>query len=282
LAKIRIGVVAPAARLEPATAERVTALAQAEFGGRAELVFHPQCFLSAGHFAGDDAVRTAAFLDFANDDGFAALWFARGGYGSGRIAEAVLAGLTPAARVKTYLGYSDGGFLLAGLYKHGYSAAHGPIPHDIRRDGGDAAVRRSLAYFVDRDPAALEPSIDGRQPTAAFNLTILSKLIGTPLMPDLGGHVLMLEEVSEHLYAIDRLMFHVTSNAGLRSVAGVRLGRCSDVPANDPDFGQTPEEIVRHWCDRSGIAYLGRADIGHDSGNTVVPFGFAAPRPRQG
>ncbi len=262
--KVKIGVVAPAARLNPETAERVTALVATAFQGRAEIVFHPQCFLSAGHFAGDDAARAGAFLEFANDPGFAHVWFARGGYGSGRILARVLGGLTAAAKTKSYLGYSDAGFLLAALYRSGFSVAHSPFPHEIRRDGGEAAVMRALAWMVDGSREALEPSIDGAHPVAAFNLTILSKLIGTPLMPDLTGHVLMLEEVSEHLYAVDRLMFHVTSNDGIRKVAGIRLGRVSDVPPNDPPFGQTPEEIVRHWCDVSGIPFFGTADIGHD------------------
>ncbi len=267
----KIAVVAPASRLEPATAARVTALVDAAFSGRAEVVFHPQCFLSSGHFAGDDAARTMAFLDAANDESFSAVWFGRGGYGAGRIAERVLAGLGAGAKHKSYMGYSDGGFLLAGLYRAGFSVAHGPIPHDIKRTGGETAVKRALSWMIDGDRAALEPSLDG--PAVAFNLTILSKLIGTPLLPDLSGHVLMLEEVSEHLYAIDRLMFHVTSNPGLRSGRGIRLGRVSDVPPNDPPFGQTPEEIVRHWCAVSGIPYLGPADIGHDADNKVVPFG---------
>ena len=66
-----------------------------------------------------------------------------------------------------------------------------------------AAIQRSLAWLIDRAPEALEAQIDGTEPVIALNLTILSALIGTPLMPDLSGHVLMLEEVSEHLYAID-------------------------------------------------------------------------------
>jgi muramoyltetrapeptide carboxypeptidase len=56
-------------------------------------------------------------------------------------------------------------------------------------------------------------------------------------------------------------------------VAGIQLGRVSDIPPNDPEFGHTAEEIVQDWCRRSGIAYLGRADIGHDAGNKIVPFG---------
>jgi muramoyltetrapeptide carboxypeptidase len=75
------------------------------------------------------------------------------------------------------------------------------------------------------------------------------------------------------MYRIDRSMFHITSNPGVRAAAGIRLGRCSLVPENDPAFGETEEEVVRHWCERSGIPWLGRADIGHDIDNKVVPFG---------
>jgi muramoyltetrapeptide carboxypeptidase len=271
---IRIGIVAPASRIEPAVAEQVTALARSLYVGRAELVFHPQCFLASGHFAGDDAARTLAFLEFANDESFDALWVCRGGYGSNRIVEEVLGALTPAADRKTYLGYSDAGFLLAGLYKADIGVvAHGPLPADILREGGEAAVTRALRFLVERAADTLEPSLSPNAPAAAFNLTILSHIIGTPLQPDLSGHVLMLEDVSEELYRIDRALFHVTSNPGIRKVAGIRLGRCSAIPPNDPQFGQSEEEIAKHWCDVSGIAYLGRADIGHDIDNKVVPFG---------
>jgi muramoyltetrapeptide carboxypeptidase len=75
------------------------------------------------------------------------------------------------------------------------------------------------------------------------------------------------------MYRIDRSLFHITSNPGIRKAAGIWLGRCSAIPPNDPDFGQTEEEVARHWCERSGIPYLGRADIGHDVDNKVVPFG---------
>ena len=71
-----------------------------------------------------------------------------------------------------------------------------------------------------------------------------------------------------------RLGADLTESADdVRKVAGIRLGRVSDVTPNDPDFGQSAEEIVRYWCQRSGIPYLGAADIGHDRENKVVPFG---------
>jgi muramoyltetrapeptide carboxypeptidase len=277
-AKRKIGVVAPSSHMYPEVPERVWALAGSLYPDRApEIVFHPQCFASHGHFAGDDETRVRAFLEIANDESYDAVWFGRGGYGSCRLVEAVTRGLTEAARRKTYVGYSDAGMLLAALYRAGFAGvAHGPMAQDILRTGGDAPVIRALAWMVDRAPEALEPSVGGATKTAAFNMTVLSQLIGTPLQPDLDGHVLMLEEVAEAMYRIDRSLFHITSNASIRRVSGIRLGRCSRITPNEPDFGMNEEDVARYWCEKSGIAWLGRADIGHDIHNRIVPFGSSA------
>ena len=97
--RCRIGVVAPASRMSPDVAERVPALARSLYPDRTpEIVFHPQCFASHGHFAGDDETRARAFLDIANDESYDAVWFARGGYGSCRMVEAVICRLTERSR----------------------------------------------------------------------------------------------------------------------------------------------------------------------------------------
>lgn len=275
---IRIGVVAPGTRIDPEIAQRVSAIAAAAYPERVEIVVHPQCYLSSGHFAGDDAARLAAFVAYANDPGLDAVWFARGGYGACRIAEAAIAQLGAAARTKAYLGYSDAGALLAGLYRAGFAnLAHGPMPVDVVRHGGDAAVKRGLAWLVERAPAALEPSLKPGMKTAAFNIMILSSILGTPLEPDLSDHVIMLEDVGEYLYRIDRALFHISASANVRKARGLMLGRVSETPENDKPFGADEEAILRHWCERAGLAYLGRADIGHDVDNKVVPFGLYAP-----
>lgn len=267
---MRIAVVAPSCRLSEVAAERVAALV--EVRGDAALTIHPQCFASDGHFAGPDADRLAALREVIADPTVDAIWFARGGYGSNRIAEALLADLPANARSKTFVGYSDAGFLLAGLHRAGLRVAHGPMPQDVLRDGGDAAVARTLDWLVRRDPRSLEPGLDG--PALAFNLTVLSSLLGTPLEPDWDGVELLIEDVSEHLYRLDRMMFHLTGNAAVRKIRRVRLGRVSDVPDNDPKWHGDAESIVRDWCRRSGIPFGGEADIGHDPDNRVVPFPF--------
>lgn len=273
--KLKIAVVAPASPLTRETAEKVTRLAASLYGGDSlEIFFHPQCFLSRGHFAGSDADRSMAFLDVANDGAFAAVWFARGGYGSCRLSDDIFDRFNDAARRKTYLGYSDMGSVLARLYAGGIGRpAHGPMPQDINRDKGAAAVARAMRFLVDGDPETLEPTARSGGKLAAFNLMTLSHLLSASWRPDFSDHVLMLEEISEYHYRIDRAFFTVTSDASVRKAAGIKLGRCSDIPDNDVDFDQTEEDICRYWCDRAGIPYLGRADIGHDAANKIAPFG---------
>lgn len=266
----RIALVCPGKPIRRDRADKVLALAETEFPD-IELAFHPQCFVETGHFAGDDDMRRSAFVEAANDPDIDAVWFAMGGYGACRIAAEAIASLDQHAANKTYLGYSDAGTLLGALYRHNIGQpVHGPLAGDIRRDGGEEAVRRVLRYLAGQD-VPLEAGLDER-PTVAFNLMTLAMLVGTDLMPDLGGHVVLVEEVSEHLYAIDRLFFHVTQH--LEDAAGIRLGRVSDVPENDRDFGSSAEDIAQYWCAKTGIPYLGRADIGHDAGNAIVPFGL--------
>ncbi|MEL7491579.1 MAG: LD-carboxypeptidase [Pseudomonadota bacterium] len=269
----RIIVVAPGRALSQDAAACVAAMAR-DLYPALTLTFHPQCFLQHGHFAGDDAARSAAFLEAANDPGHDAVWFALGGYGSCRLADEVFNALNDHARAKTYLGYSDTGAILARLQRLGFEGlAHGPMPGDITRPGGETAVRRSLDFLAGgaRDGIEAHAAAGGRH--AAFNITVLSHVIGTPWAPALDGFVLHLEEVAEYLYRIDRALFTILSSETARACAGVRLGRCSDIPENDIAFGGDEVDSVKYWCERNGVAYLGRSDIGHDTDNKIVPFG---------
>lgn len=272
---MRIAICAPSTPFTREDAARVSALA-AGTHPTAALVFHDQCFAEAGHFAGPDDMRCAAFVDVANDPDFDAVWFVRGGYGACRIAQDAVAALTSAAADKIYMGYSDAGNLLGALYGAQIGrVCHGPMPADIRRDGGEAAVLRALDWMLHTSPQSLEPHIQAGTKYAAFNLMTLAMMVGTSLMPNLKDHVLMVEEVSEYLYGYDRAFFHVTSHLQTAGLAGLRLGRVSDIPENDRPFGEDAEAIAQRWCAKTGIDYLGRADIGHDANNRIVPFGLA-------
>jgi muramoyltetrapeptide carboxypeptidase len=278
---LRIAVVAPSNMLSPEVPPKVRALAAERYGAQApEIVFHPQCFQSAGHFAGPDKDREDALVEVANDPRVDAVWCARGGYGANRIAAQAVARMGSNARNKPFLGYSDAGFLLAGLLAKGIGRpVHAPMPIDINREGGETTVARSLDWLMRGQPPRLEYFDEGQAARAgdaryaAFNLIVFSQLLGGPLQPDLTGRVMMFEEVDEQLYRIDRSFYHVTANPGVRRASGIMLGRCDPIKPNTIPFGEDEVAIARHWCKVSGIPYLGRADIGHDADNKVVPFG---------
>ena len=82
---MRIAVVAPSCTLTRKAAARLEALVRQR--GDCEVVIHPQCFLVDGHFAGPDEARLSALREVMADPSFDAMWFARGGYGSCRIAD---------------------------------------------------------------------------------------------------------------------------------------------------------------------------------------------------
>lgn len=273
---MHIAIVAPARPLDRALVAPLQAVA-AEFP-EVTLTLHPQCFLAEGHFAGPDAARAQALLDVANDPAIDAIWFARGGYGSNRLLARVIDQLGAAAGRKTYLGYSDMGFLLGALHARRLGRpVHGPMPGDLARAGGAAAARRALAWLARGDRGGIEPGL-GAAPAAAFNLAILAALIGTPWLPDLTDHVLLIEEVGEPLYRADRLLFQLAHATQLEGIAGVRLGRVSEIMPNDPPWAEPIEAMIARWCGEMGVPYLGRADIGHDAENKLVPFGAAAIR----
>ena len=289
----RIGIVAPSVYLLPHHVERANAMVAAHFAD-VELVWHPQVFGRApnevggetgfilsdtsnvpeaamhGHFAGSDEQRTAAFVEMANREDIDAIWFARGGYGAGRIAQDVLPLLGPAARTKTYMGYSDASYMLALLYRAGFpNLCHGPMVID----GSEEARMRAVAWLARKDPHSLEPSLKSGERYAAFNLISAAMMVGTPLWPDLSGHVLMVEEVGEYLYAVDRCFFALTTSQWRSPPAEIRLGQVTDIKENDRPYGKDEVGIAQDWCARANIRYGGRAEIGHYRGNKVVPFG---------
>jgi len=277
---MKIAVMAPANRVDEHSLDALPAIA-AEYG--VELVIDPQSWASGGGhtWAGPDQQRADTFLKYANDPSVHAVWFARGGYGSNRLFPLIFPHLEDAAKRKSYIGYSDMGFMLGALYAHKIGKPiHGPMPIDVTRKDNGASVRRTLGWLVHGDKAGLEPGIIGSgRPAAAFNLSILDAMIGTPWLPDLTDHDLLVEEVSEHLYRVDRMMFHVANSTQLAGIASLRVGSITLPPADgQADFGHNPDQIAWDWSKIMKVPYEGRALIGHDSNNHVVPFGQVISR----
>ena len=236
--------------------------------GDCELAIHPQCFLSDGHFAGPDEARLAALREVMADPSVDACG-SRAAAMARTASPRRLSRTRPRARTKTTLAIATPASCSPECIRRG-SRWRGADAAGRAARRGEAAVGRALDWLVRRDPSALEPGLQG--PAMAFNLTVLSNLLGTSLEPDFSGVDLLIEDVSEHLYRIDRSMFHVTAAPNVRRAARIRLGRVSDILPTTPISPSTRPRSSRIGARRSGIPFGGRADIGHDATNKVVPF----------
>ncbi len=235
-----------------------------------------------GYLAGGDAARKDDLDAAIADRELAAVWFARGGYGTARILDRVdLAGLV--RRPKLLLGYSDLTSLFAALLARARTVClHAPVVAELgRRDAFHApslaaalAGRKTRRRVVARD-VMREGSAHGR--LMGGNLTVLVHLLGTAHMPDLRGAMLLLEDTGEEAYRVDRLLQHLRMSRALSGVRAVLLGRFQ-APATSRAFpgDRDLEAVFRDHLLPLHIPVVRGVPAGHGGGSWTLPLGGTA------
>jgi muramoyltetrapeptide carboxypeptidase len=262
-----IRVVAPGRPIGQTIADRVVArLASLNISNEFHLEFAEQCFLVDGHFAGNDQIRAGSLKAALEDDRVDVIWSARGGYGSCRLMDEVEQAKVTVG--KTLVGYSDFSFLSSMFLSHeDIRIIHGPMPIDIIRDGGEYAVDSVLKAIAQSYHNVQFEGGDPDPVGVVVNLSVLTRLIGTKWMPNLRGCVVIVEDVSEHLYSIDRMFFQLSAWPGINEIAAIGLGKFTNVPDNDAPFGETVEEMARRWFASRGVKVISGFQVGHMANN---------------
>jgi muramoyltetrapeptide carboxypeptidase len=203
-----------------------------------------------------------------------AIMAARGGYGATRLLDALdLRSLK--ARPKLLIGFSDITALHAVWSRAGLGSIHGPMAAAVGRVG-DAELARVIEAIEGRyvrELTGLRAIAPGRAcgPLAGGNLAVLCALLGTPYMPDLSGAVLLLEDVGERPYRVDRMLTSLRQSGALRDVAGILLGAFTHAePGSD---GMTIDDVLVDRLASLGVPVLAGAPIGHIDRNEPVPLG---------
>jgi len=233
---------------------------------------------SEGYLAGNDNLRFADLSAMLRRDDVAAIWFARGGYGTSRLLRrlrpAALRGPRPAL-----IGYSD----LSALFAQFRGARprrclYGPVVAEL----GDArafhlgSLRAALAgreqvLSLRRHQVWVPGRAEGI--LAGGNLAVLTSLSGTKFAPDFRGRVLFLEEVGEPTYRLDRMLTQWRDAGWLRGLRGVLLGQFS-VPRRkrfpaDREF----EEVLRESLEPLGVPVVAGIQAGHVARKRTLVFG---------
>lgn len=274
----RVALVTPAGCV---TEERIAAaVSRCESLGLVPEVF-PGVRQRKGYLAGADEVRAADLQAAFDRPEFDAVWAIRGGYGTIRLLEHL--DLSRVRRhPRAYIGFSDNTAILMALDAAGIIGFHGPHPGgDFPAETGqsfrevlfDGTTTRLQPRAKDPSPTALQSGIV-EAPLMGGNLAILASLCGTRFAPDTRGCILFLEDVSEPVYRIDRLFVQLRLAGLLDGIAGLALGRFTDLGDVDPE--RDLRAVLREVAHNLRVPAIMDLPIGHVEHNSTLPVGVMA------
>jgi muramoyltetrapeptide carboxypeptidase len=272
----RVGVVATAFAAPPAALG--AGIAALKRRGLDPVLF-PHILAVDGYLAGDDAARAGDLDAAVRNPHLAAIWFARGGFGTARILDR-LDWKRLSRHTKLLIGYSDLTALFAAVLSRVSTVClHGPVVVELGRAGAfhapslaGALAGRVLRRRVTAKDVLREGKAGGR--LMGGNLTVLVHLLGTPHMPDLRGAILFLEETGEEAYRVDRLLQHLRMSGRLAGIRGVVLGRFH-VPQTARAFpgDRTIDAVLADHLLPLGVPVVRGVPAGHGAGAWTLPLG---------
>jgi muramoyltetrapeptide carboxypeptidase len=233
-----------------------------------------------GYLAGEDRDRLADLNLAAADDSIDGIWCIRGGYGAMRLLDD-LDYESWQRRPKALLGYSDVTALHAAIGgKAGIVTYHAPTARAELTPFSLDSLRR--AVIDGRDSCGVAPAARtlckgrARGRLAGGNLALLSALAGTPYAPRLGGAILVLEDVNESVYRIDRMLTQLRLSGALRRCAGIVFGGFTDIPPEPTDETRSLDDVLSETAEMARIPCFANAPIGHIRDQWTVPLGAIA------
>ena len=221
-----------------------------------------------GYLAGTDSQRLATVRRALAEAKVSILWAARGGYGALRIASQ-LSQLAPPPQPRWLVGFSDITVLHQLWHRWGWLSVHGPNVTTLAEWGqsqrgslwsllaGDGGVELPVDHLCGPTRTVTGPLLGG-------NLAVLASMVGTGLLPSLKGAVLLLEEIGERPYRLDRLLTQLRLAGCLEGVTGVIIGQLTGCEERGhPVDAPTALEVCRGCLEDLEVPVVSGAPIGH-------------------
>lgn len=268
----------------PTRAERVARGIELLTGWGLRPVLAPHAFATHGYLAGADELRVADLNAAFADPQVRGVLCTRGGYGAQRVVDA-LDMTAVRADPKVVAGFSDITALQLALWRGARLATvHGPGAAWLDERTPPLSAESLRAALMTADPVTVKRAeteetarvvVDGvaSGPLIGGNLCLVTSSIGTRDMPDLTGAILLVEEVDEPPYKVDRMLTHLRRSGVLDGVAGVAVGqftRCVD------GWQVDVADVLLERLGGLGVPVLGGLPIGHGLGQVTVPVGVPA------
>ncbi|MHB1863439.1 MAG: S66 peptidase family protein [Gemmatimonadaceae bacterium] len=239
----------------------------------------PSALARDGYFAGTDQQRVDDLNAALRDDTIEGIWCLRGGYGAMRLLE----GLEYSAlrrRPRAIMGYSD----ITALHSAVASRCevvtfHAPVARaeltPFSRDSLERAVVRGAdSCGTAADARTLHPGRAHGRITGG-NLALLAALAGTAFAPNYDRAIIVLEDVNEDVYRIERMLLTLRLGDAFSTCAGIVFGAFTNVPSERPDNGgaRSLDAVLREVADQLRVPCIAGAPIGHLADQWTVPLG---------
>lgn len=220
-----------------------------------------------GTYAGTDDQRYSDLETALTDPDTRAIICARGGYGAVHLLER-LNRLPLRDDPKWIVGYSDISALHALMSAHGIKSIHAPMTKHISEHGGKDEDSRRLFSLLRGENADVhaEPFGKNRYGTAkgvlrGGNLAVIAGLISTPFDVFQPGSILFIEDVSEPIYKVERILYTLRLNGTLGKLAGLIVGRFTNYTADRDN--DTMEDMIQHMVEDYDYPVAYNVPIGH-------------------
>jgi muramoyltetrapeptide carboxypeptidase len=233
-----------------------------------------------GYLGGRDAQRLQDFNAALADETIDAIWCVRGGYGATRLLTHIdYASLT--RRPRALIGYSDVTALHAAIgTRCDLISFHGPTARGELTDfSRDSLMRATIEQIDSCGNAPAARTIRGGRAHGRLvggNLALLAALAGTPYAPDYRGSVLVLEDVGEPAYRIDRMLTQLALAGALSQIAGLVVGHFTEATPGHELPPRSLDELLREAADIAGVPAIAGVPIGHIHDQWTVPLGALA------
>ncbi len=227
---------------------------------------------SHNYLAGTDEQRMADFQAMINDPDIKAIACARGGYGTTRIIDALdFSNLK--SNPKWVVGFSDVTAIHLRMLKEGIKSIHGTMPLLFGNPASKPSVESlRLSLTGTPDKIVAPPNIHNQKgkvtgAVVGGNLSLIADSMGTSTEPDMTGKILVIEEIDEYVYKVDRMLTQLKRAGKLDHLAGLVVGYMTDIKELEVAFNETIEHVVLNKIKNPGLPVAFNFPIGHENTN---------------
>ncbi|MEY4604235.1 MAG: hypothetical protein RIT43_1527 [Bacteroidota bacterium] len=229
------------------------------------------------YFSGTDEERRQDMQFGLDHEEVKAILCARGGYGCVRIVDSLeWAGML--RQPKWLIGFSDITVFHQRLQRFGIQSIHGTMVLNFPKNSTRALETMLDAisgknYSIEFPPHKENKNGSSEGELVGGNMSILYSLLGTDDQIDYSGKILFIEDLAEHIYHIDRMLYAFKKCGVFEHISGLVVGGMTDLEDTDVPFGKTVEEIIREQLAYRNIPVAFNFPAGHIDDNRSLILG---------